>query len=85
MGTDVLPIVLVTPICLLLTIYLHVHFHLTPEAVMAASAKIYYSPNWDLIGKKGNILGYLPIFTSSSPATTQSCHLVYQLFLPRKK
>ena len=28
---------------------------------------------------------HLPILTSSSPATTQSCYLVYQLFLPWKK
>ena len=49
------------------------------------AAKNYYFPNWDLIGKKVNLSGYLPLFTSSSPATTQSCYLVYKIFLPKKK
>ena len=32
-------------------------------------SKFYYVPFWDSIGKKENLLGHLPTFISSSPAT----------------
>ena len=43
-----------------------------------------YVPSLYLIGNKQNQLGYVKVLTSASPTTTQSCYLVYQLFLIRK-
>ena len=61
------------------------HFGFSCHSLSDLLATIYYFHIWDLIGKKQNLLGYLPIFTYSSHPTTLSWYLVYQLFLPRKK
>ena len=46
---------------------------------------MYNIPIWELLGKKQNLLGYIPFLSFSSPAVSQSSYLVKEIFLPRKK